>query len=44
MLLNNLILSPIDCARDAVNDPLSHPDNRADGVEDKVGCIMIENQ
>ena len=40
--LNNLILSQTDCAREAVNNPHLYFDNRADGVKDKVGCVMIE--
>ena len=42
MILNDFILSPIDCAREAVNDPSSHLNNRVDGVEDKVEYIVIE--
>ena len=42
LLVNNLIPSPIDCAREAVTTPYSHFDNREDGVKDKVGYLMIE--
>ena len=42
MILNDLILSLIDCAREAANSPHSHLDNRADGVENGVGYIVIE--
>ena len=41
MVLNNLILSLIDCKRDAINDPHLHFNNRADGAEEKVGYIVI---
>ena len=42
MVLNDLISSPVDYTGEAVNDPHSHFDNRVDGVEDKVGYIIIE--
>ena len=42
MLLNDLIPSPIDCAREAVNDSCLHLNNRVDGVKDKVGYIVTE--
>ena len=42
MILNDLIPSLIDCAREAVNDPCSHFDNRMDDVENKIGYIMTE--
>ena len=42
MMLNDLIPSPIDCAREAVNDPCLHFNNRADGVKDKVGYVVTE--
>ena len=42
MILNGLILSSIDCAREAVNDPHSHLDNRADDVENKVRYVLIK--
>ena len=42
MILNDLIPSPKDRAREAVNDPCSHLDNRADGVKNEVGYIVIE--
>ena len=42
MILNDLILSPVDCAIEAVNDPHLHFDNKADGVEGKVRYVMTE--
>ena len=42
MILNDLILPLISCAREAVNDFRSHSNNRADGVKNKVGYIVIE--
>ena len=42
VVLNNLILSPTDCARESVNDFRLHYDNRADGVENEVGYVAIE--
>ena len=42
MILNDLILPPISCARKAVNDFRSHFDNRVDGVENEVGYIISE--
>ena len=42
MVLTDLIPSLIDHGREAVNDPCSHFDNRMDGVNDKVGYVMIE--
>ena len=42
MVLNYLIPSPTDCTREAVNDPCLHLNNRADGVKNKVGYIVID--
>ena len=42
VVLNNLISSPVDHTREVVNHPHLHFNNRADGVEDKVGYIMIK--
>ena len=42
MILNDLIQSPTDCARGAINDPCSHLDNRVDGVKDKFGYVVVE--
>ena len=36
------LTSLIDQAREAVNDPHSHLDNRVDGVKNEVGYIVIE--
>ena len=37
MVLNDLIPSLTDCAREAVNDTHLHFNNRVDGAKDKVG-------
>ena len=42
MVLNDLISSPVDHTREAVNDPCSHFKNRTDDAEDKVGYIVID--
>ena len=42
MILNDLISSPMDCARKTVNNPHLHLNNGADGVENEVGYIAIE--
>ena len=42
MVLNDLIASPVDCVTEAASNPHSHFNNRADGVKDKVGYIVIE--
>ena len=42
MIVNDLISSLINCARDAVNDFHLHFDNRADGVKNEIGYITIE--
>ena len=41
MIMNDLILPPINCAREAVNDFDLHFDNRVDDVENKVGYVVI---
>ena len=42
MILYNLIPPLIDCAREAVNGPHLHLNNRVDGTENEVGYIKIE--
>ena len=42
MVLNDLIPSLIDYAREVVNDLHSHFSNRVDGLEDKVGYVVTE--
>ena len=40
--MNDLFSSQINCARKAVNDFRSHLDNRAGGIENEVGYVVIE--
>ena len=42
MILNDLILPPINCAREAVHDFRSHLNHRANGVGNEVGYVMTE--
>ena len=42
MILNDLVLPLINCARKAVDDFHSHFNNGADGVENEAGYIVIE--
>ena len=42
MVLNDLILSPIDCAVEAMNDSHSYFDDGPNSFEDKVGDVVIE--
>ena len=44
MILNDLISLPVNCARKAVNGFCSHLNNRLDGVENEVGCVLIARQ
>ena len=42
LILNGLISTPLNCSKKAVNDFHSHFNNRADGVENEAGYIVIE--
>ena len=44
MILKDLISPSINCARKAVNNPRSHLNNGANGVENKVGYVVIERR
>ena len=42
VILNDLTPFPIDCAREAANDPRSQINNKADGVKNEVGYVVNE--